>query len=336
MKWNRLCRTSFNIVLLFFALLNTRHSSADVDVNMVPENTPIFVTVTYPAPHSEINTILLGESIRAFGGSMANAPIWCMVPEYGKALSESFRERASALNIDVIPFEAKPEIVRFFFAADIEAAALAESLAIGKAKTLIWLSSNTLILHEPSEFILPQDRNLGYRPVHHTNVGSLYDNPLDEFWALVYQSCGVREDYVFPMRTHVDDNIIRPYFNAGILVTRPEQALLRRWKDTFLGLYREPQFLELYKKDNRYHIFIHQALLSGIILSSFSKNEIYELPPTYNYPIHLYAEDTTEFRPQAIDDLITIRHENFYLEEDWRQKIPFGDRLKHWLIERIE
>ncbi|UCD19372.1 MAG: hypothetical protein JSU64_08155 [candidate division WOR-3 bacterium] len=336
MKWNRLSRTSFSIILLFLALLITRLSSADVDVIMAPENTPIVVTVTYPVSHSEINTTLLVESIRAFGGSMANAPIWCMVPEYGKALSDSFREIASALNIDLIPFEARPEIVRFFFAADIEAAALAESLAVGKAKPLIWLSSNTLILREPSEFILPEDKNLGYRPVHHTNIGSLYDKPLDEFWALVYQSCGVREDQVFPMRTHVDDNVIRPYFNAGVLVTRPEQGLFRRWKDTFLGAYREPQFVELYKKDNRYHIFIHQALLSGIILSSLPKNEIYELPPTYNYPIHLYAEDTTEFRPQTIDDLITIRHENFYLEEDWRQKIPLGDSLKHWLTERMK
>ncbi len=336
MKWNHLPKTSSRAIPLFFALIVTLPSSADVDVNMTPENTPIFVTVTYPASHSEINTILLVESIRAFGGSLACAPIWCMVPEHGKALSESFRARASALNIDLKPFEARPEIVRFFFAADIEAAALAESLAIGKANPLIWLSSNTLILHEPSEFILPENKNLGYRPVHHTNVGSLYDNPLDEFWSLVYQSCGVREDQVFPMRTHVDKNIIRPYFNAGILVTRPEYGLFRRWKDTFLGTYREPRFVELYKKDNRYHIFMHQALLSGIILSSLSKNAIYELPPTYNYPLHLYAEDTTEFRPQTIDDLITIRHENFYLEEDWRQRIPLGDSLKHWLIERMK
>lgn len=267
---------------------------------------------------------------------MAQAPIWCLVPQYGKALSTSFQERTSASNVDLVPFEVDADITRFFFAADIRAAALAESLAVGKTELLVWLSSNTIVLHEPREFILPPEKNLGYRPVHHMNVGSLYDDTLDEFWTLVYQCCSVSEDKVFPMRTHVDNNIIRPYFNAGVIVTRPEQGLFKKWQETFANTYQKPGLQELYQKDNRYHIFIHQAILSGIILSSFSRCEIYELPPSYNYPIHLHAEDTMENRPQRIEDLVTIRHENFYADKDWQSKIPVGHSLKLWLKERID
>jgi hypothetical protein len=323
-------------VFISFVLMITHALPANADESMISSQELIFVTVAYPSPHSEINTLILAESIRGFGGKMAQAPIWCMVPEYGKTLSSTFKDRTSALNVDLIPFEVDAEIIRFFFATDIRAAALAESLAAGKTRLLAWLSSNTIVLHEPSDFLLPPGKKLGYRPVHHTNVGSLYDSPPDEFWKLVYQHCGVSEEQVFPMKTHVDGNIIRPYFNAGMLVTRPELGLFKRWRETFLDTYRKPALQELYKKDTRYHIFLHQAILSGVILTSFSKDEIVQLPPSYNYPMHLYAEDMTESRPKRIDDLVTIRHEGFYTDKDWMDKIPVGDSLKQWLADRIK
>jgi hypothetical protein len=48
----------------------------------------------------------------------------------------------------------------------------------------------------------------------------------------------VPEERVFPMKTHVDNTTVRPYFNAGILITRPTNLLFRTWHDTFFGIYR--------------------------------------------------------------------------------------------------
>jgi hypothetical protein len=337
MKWNFLLRRFTRPVFLFSILLviTCPRTGTSTDT-MKPDHKIIFTTVTYPVPHSETNTLLLIESIRSFGGAMAQFPIWCLVPEYGKELSQPFKDRMSALNVELIPLEVDIEDLKFFFAADLCAAALAESMAVGKAHLLVWMSPNTIVLHQPSDFLLPVEKNLGYRPVHHINIGSLYDRPPDEFWTLVYQRCGVSEEQIFPMRTHIDSNTIRPYFNAGMLVIRPEKGLFNKWHETFLHSYQESEFEELYKKDRRYAIFIHQAILSGVILSSFSQNEIYELPRTYNYPIHLYAEDVTEHRPQRIEDMVTIRHEGFYTDKDWMEKIPVGESLKQWLAERIE
>jgi len=337
MKWNYLLRKLALPAFLFCILIIITHPVAATSADaMSPDHSLIFTTVTYPMPQSEKNTLLLVESIRSFGGTMAQSPIWCLVPEYGKALSQYFKDRVSALNVELIPFEVNIEALRFFFAGDLRAAALAESMAVGKTRLLVWMSPNTIVLQEPSDFLLPGEKNLGYRPVHHTNIGSPCDTALDEFWSLVYQRCKVSEEQIFPMRTHVDNNTIRPYFNAGLLVTRPERSLFRKWYETFLSTYQEPEFEELYKKDDRYTIFLHQAILSGVILSSFPQNEIYELPRTYNYPVHLYAEDVTEHRPQRIDDLVTIRHEGFHADEDWFEKIPIGESLKQWLAERIE
>jgi hypothetical protein len=295
----------------------------------------MFTTVVYPTHWSETNALLLVESIRDFAGSLSQAPIWCFVPQYEKQLTSNFQDRISELNATLIPYEIDHEALRFFFAADIHAAAVAESMAVGKTDFLVWLSSNTLILHEPAAFLLSEDKHLAYRPVHHINVGSLYEKPLDAFWKLVYQYCNTPLDRVFPMKTHVDDLTIRPYFNAGILVTRPGNGLFKTWRDTFFAVYQTPDLLQLYKQDERYVIFIHQAILSGVTLAMFSEQDMQELPHAYNYPEHLHQEDVTANRPAILDELVTVRHEGFYQDPDWKQKMEASDSLKEWLAEKL-
>ena len=272
----------------------------------------VITTVIYPTEWSEKNTSLLVESIRAFAGPLADAPIWCYAPQYGKELSNETVNRLTGLNATIIPFEIDIEVARFFFAADIRAAWLAESTATDKADLLVWLGSNTIVLQEPEAFLLRDDKNLGYRPVHHINVGSLFDSPLGPFWILVYNYCSVPEDRIFSMETHVDGKKIRPYFNAGIIITRPEKGLMKEWHDTFFEVYQKPELQMFYEKDERYMIFIHQALLSGTILRMLTRDEIQELPYNYNYPLHLYNEDVTDNRPASIEEIVTLRHEGFY------------------------
>lgn len=323
------------IFLAIFAAMFLFSCSAMVHAQEKQKEKPVFVTVIYPTEWSETNALLLVESIRAFAGVLSQAPIWCYLPRYGKKLSSPTEERLAELNAKVIPYDIDMEVVRFFFAADIRAAYLAESTAIGKADLIIWLGSNTIILKEPRAFLLEDGKNLGYRPVHHKNVGIDYDTPLDPFWKTIYEYCQVPEERVFPMTTHIDAQTIRPYFNAGILVTRPEEKLFKEWHDIFFRVYQIPEMQELYKQNERYVIFAHQAILSGITLHKFPKDEILELPKTYNYPIHLYDDDVTADRPSSLEQLVTIRHEGFYRDPDWMTKMPAGDSLKQWLARTL-
>ena len=295
----------------------------------------IFSSTVYPSTSSETDAILLAESIRSFAGFLCQTPIWFLVPEYGKQISPKVRDKLCALGVKLIPFEVDHEVMQFPLAAYVLAAALAESKANAQTESFVWLGTNTIVLQEPSRFLLSADKNLGFRPVHHTLVGSHYDAPLDPFWTLIYQYCTVPEDRIFPMKTHIDGITIRPYFNAGMLVTRPEKALFKAWSDTFLRVYQEPNFQEIYRQDERYTIFFHQAVLSGIILSTFTTDEIQELPPTYNYPIHLFTEDITEHRPSSLEELVTIRHEGFYKDPEWMKKMPARQSLKQWLVKRL-
>jgi len=276
---------------------------------------------------SGLETLTLAASIRNFGGILADCPICALQPELKDEFPKEMKNQLLSQGVKIIPLSIAPDVLKFPFAGYVLAAATIESLVKGKTEFLAWVNSDTLIINEPEHFLLDESKNLGYRPVHHTLVGSIYEKPIDPFWELIYRKCNVSKDKIFPMKTHVDYNTLRPYFNAGCLVVRPEKGLLQSWWNTFKELYDDPSFKEFYKKNKLYSIFIHQAILAGVILSTMEKQELQEFPFTYNYPLHLYSESPFEFQPQKINDLITARYE----ETEILEKIPFQDPLKSWL-----
>ena len=105
---------------------------------------------------------------------------------------------------------------------------------------------------------------------------------------------------------------------------------LATWK-----VYKKQKLQEFYRQDSRYAIFIHQAVLSGVILSSIPTEELQEFSTDYNYPVHLHSEDVTENRPEGLEDLVTCRHEGFHVDPNWEKKIPAGDHPKQWIASHL-
>ena len=295
----------------------------------------VFCTVVYPVRSSEINAVLLVESLRAFAGKFSESDIWVFMPDYGEQLSEQAVERLNRLGVKIFPFVVDRADLKFFFMGEILAVALAEAMAADQHQIVVWMDSNTVVLREPAELELQGSFQLGYRPVHHLLLGSRYDQPLDPFWSLVYQTCNVPQQRVFPMKPVVEDLRMRPYFNAGILASRPQNGLFGEWKDTFVRNYRSEEFQPFYENDRRYIIFLHQAILSAVILCKFDRDELLELPWTYNYPLHLFDQDQTAMRPDRLEELVTFRHEGFHQQAAWGDRIPAGEALKNWLSAHV-
>ncbi|MHA1995261.1 MAG: hypothetical protein ACW97Z_12025 [Candidatus Hodarchaeales archaeon] len=285
---------------------------------------PVFACVSSGA---DIRTLFLVASIREYAGNMSSSPIYIVVPKSDKKLPNDYVRHLLTMDAKVLAFTPDPDLGKFPFAGFVQAAATAEAFAKENDRVLAWLNLDTLILNPPTDFIIDQDMKLAYRPVHHTLIGSIYDKPIDPFWELVYKKCGVPKDSIFPMRTHIDDQVLRPYFNAGCLIIRPEEDLLHLWLTKFKEIYQHPKMLEYYEKDALYSIFIHQVILAGVILSSLKKEEMVELSFDYNYPLHLYSESETKYQPKDINELITVRYEEINVWE----KIPFQDPIKTWL-----
>jgi hypothetical protein len=144
----------------------------------------------------------------------------------------------------------------------------------------------------------------------------------------------VDEGRVFPMQTIVDEQLVRAYFNAGLLVVRPERGLLRAWQTKFDHLYRLPEFEAFYAQNELYEIFMHQAVLAGSVLSSLRPQEFQQLPFEMNYPLHLHTRVSSARRPSSLDQLITCRYEDyaeFFGSPDLDTQIYIDRQIKDWL-----
>ena len=288
-----------------------------------------FITLAVPGK-SVLKALMMANSLRCFGGNLKSSPIWVLVPEGMNRFSDAVQNHFMRLNVATIPFIIEPDELNFPFASKIAAAAYAETTAKGETELLVWLDCDNIILREPDEFLLPAGVTLGYRPVHHKLIGPSWGKPLDPFWNLIYQSCAVPEDRQFSMTTHTGEKT-RPYFNAGTFVIRPEKNLMAQWRHEFSNYYNQPEFQAFYQKDNRYIIFMHQAIFTGVNLNKLNLDEMMELSLYINYPLHLHGEIPVDLRPGDLTELTTLRYENIFDSPSWQRNLRIPESLRSWL-----
>ena len=275
----------------------------------------------------ERESLLLARSLRAFGGKLANYPLWMMVPQNLEQVSAPTRQALSGLDVQLHRFEVPDEALEFPFGGKVYAATAAEALAANEADILVWMDSDTVFAGEPAGLVLRENVKLGYCPVMLKNVSSLYAEPLNAFWSFIFERCDTPVNDIFPMLATVDGVRIRPHFNAGILSVRPQAGLLQAWRSNFERLYHQPELAPFYQENILYRIFVHQAILAGILLAKLKKDEMQDLGARFNYPLFL------EGASEPARDVVTLRYDEFefFQQPGWENKIQLKEPVKKWL-----
>lgn len=290
----------------------------------------------YARKGQEFEARILVESLRTFGGVLGEAPVSILYPMDSPLREGPDRELLSRLGAALIPFRGDPKVMAHPLSDKSAAAAEAERRADGKTEALAWLDADTIFLDEPGDFLLPSGIALAGRPVHHTLIGSPWDEPVSPLWELLYEEESVPIANVFPMVTTVDRRRIRPYFNAGCLVVRPDRRILRTWYAELARLLRSPGLVEESAKIPRGSLFLHQAILSAVILSRIPKEQIAELPFRYNYPLALHRHCPADLRPESWNALATLRYDNLEnLSGGGWKTLPAQGVTARWLAERF-
>lgn len=289
------------------------------------------MTITFAslaiAPDWEKEAVLLIESLREFGGKYANSPA-AIFRLKQKPLANKTLKKLEALGADTIQFEMDPASLNFPLAVVVHGAAAAERHLQGSSDMLVWLLPDTIILNQPTSFVLSSDHKLGYRPVHHQNIGSSYNHPVDSFWQQVYQHCSVPQEHIFHMETCYHEPV-RPYFNAGILVSRPEDGLMSDWLETFQRTIQHPDFIPFFKQ-RKYAIFMHQAILAGVVMKKYIPSQLESLPESYNYPLHMHKDYPEPGRVKSLNQLVTVRYEELNFLKRFLNQIQVESPLREW------
>ncbi len=288
----------------------------------------VVFTLTRSA-EDESGVRLLIESLRAFGGTLADSTVLVFQSDPGAPL----RVHADLDNVYGIPLLVPPPWREHHFAAKVYAASEAETMAWDDAGTLVWMNPGCLVTGPPVLLDLEPSLDAAFRVVHVRNVGSPAGSPVDGFWERVYQLAGV----VAPERaleSFVDREAIRPYFNTHLFSVNPSRGLLRRWLEFWKIAVSDEEFMSGPCADEEHRIFLHQAILSALLTDTLAADRLRELPPEYSYPLHFHDRVPEDRRAAALDELVCPVYEGTFRFPGSLNGLAAADPLASWFEER--
>jgi len=262
------------------------------------------------------------ESLRSFGGELRESPVWVFAPE-----KVDLGDFDAMEGVVVFPLDIKAPYHHYILADKVFACARAEELAGAEIGSLVWLNLDCLIVNPPVLFDLGPAFDAALRPVHIKNVGSLAQEPLDDYWKAVYQMIGV-EGASYTVESFVDAQILRPYFNTHCFSINPARGLLQAWREYFKSLVTDKKFQAGPCQDDLHQVFLHQVVLSAVIMKSLDQARIRMLPPEYSYPLHLQQRLPASRRVKNLNSLACAVYEKdeFHLSD-----FEIQEPLKSWL-----
>jgi len=185
-------------------------------------------------------------------------------------------------------------------------------------EVLVVLDTDTLILREPTEFMLPPDVDVAVRPVDVKGMcTSGPTDPSDAYWRDLCRCCGADYDQIPWIQSFVDRCRVKASYNAGLAVVRGGLGILQRCAEFFFASLRAN--LEPSREERRFRTSggwvegaggrlwgSSQAALSLAIWST--TRQVRELKPTYNYPLHMHGDIDQELRRRVFPDLVHVHY----------------------------
>jgi len=289
----------------------------------------IFVTKV-GSPEEKAAAQLLIDSIQTFGGEMRNCPVWVFATD---PQTESCQSLATS-QVEVIQSPTPESLKHYPFSDKVFACARAEARMPGDIQSLIWLDVECLIVQPPLLYALGDEFDAALRPAHLRNVGLFLTEPLNAYWKGIYEVLGI-QDVQYATESFIDHQCLRAYFNSHGFSIRPCLGLLRRWSEQFEELVCNQRFQELACQEEKYRIFLFQALLSALIASSVDERRIRMLPPTYNYPYNLQGHIGTSQRAEVLNELVSLTFEGRDIHPNSVMDIEIHEPLWTWLEDRV-
>jgi len=297
---------------------------------------PRLIIATYAQDKSDFHwAMVMFESIDSFAGQYKAMPRWLYLVDPTPEMETLAVNQQSRYGYQIKKSSTPPQAANLFYAGKVYASALAEKEAAGQCACLAWLDPDIVFVKPAVMFELPDNITLGYRPVMHQLIGSSYDQAPDSFWSRLYNLLDVPDSAIFPMITPVGESKIRAYFNAGMIIVRPEKGILRGWPSAFEKLYTDSTIMAMVKSDRLKAIFLHQTALAGNILTKITRADMLEIPPTYNYPLNLADKYPQDKKPVSLDNLVMFRHDGIFTTAADFAKVDDGSQILAWLKQRL-
>jgi hypothetical protein len=162
----------------------------------------------------EAQTLRLAQSIRRFGGALADSEILAVTPRFGPPLARATQRGFRELGVRHERVPAHPRYAWYHYLNKPVSLVAAEELT--DAPVLTWLDSDIVLLDEPSGLLLGDDLDFAACAPDLGIVGSTGPgSPFEDGWRRLCSIMGMDVDELPWITTDVEQARIRLYFNSG-------------------------------------------------------------------------------------------------------------------------
>lgn len=281
----------------------------------------------------EGQSLLLYESIRQYGGAVKDCSIYAVCPREGKTVSPETQKALDRLSVIYIDKPLNQNLTFFPYANKNFACAYVEENT--NHEVLVFLDSDTLFFHEPSQLLLNVNIDVAVRPVDLKGIctsGTL-DDQFDSYWRSLCQLCEVDYDRIPLINTTIDQASIKSCYNGGLVAVRANKSIFRQWRENILRVTRnslEPVPGNFWGSgQSTLAMAIWGVTESVFILDSF-----------YNYPVHIIEHLPKQKIYESYPIIHIHYHDGFNAENIeknpiFSQDFYLEDEIKDFLLSRL-
>ncbi len=325
MRWRK--RHLLVLMLMVFSITNPSLGQS------LPEKTPeIFAIATYVGNDiQERSAKAFIKSVRELGGKCRDSKIYIILADPVNFPGDSLK----GANVKLLPLEMDPEFTKYPLAIKAFVAAQVEKIVKDEVASLAWFDPATLVLNSLDELDLENGYGVAIRPVSLVNtIGIAPGSEPNDYWTPIYKELGLNFKNIPAYETVVDEKPIQPYFNCEIFSVDPSLGIFTEWSKLLTKLLKDEEYQENVCTTFQRRLFLHQAVLSGVIISRVNPENIKPLSIKTGYPFGQHEQLSIQKQIKSLNELSAIIFDyQWEKNPGWMDLIPSYEPLTEWLTE---
>lgn len=289
-----------------------------------------FAFMTYVSSGEQERSVkAMISSIRANAGEYRNCKVYVVMA----GPDEISGNNLSGENVVLLRPQTDSIFLDYPLAMKAFAASYIEQLVKGKVRTLTWLDPGVIILNSPHALDLEVRYDVSVRPVSLVNnIGIPPGAEPNDYWLPVYEANKLDHRTVRTIETVVDAVHIQPYYNCEVYSVNPSKGICREWAAQLESLLRDREYQKNSCTTPQRRLFLHQAVLSGIIASRIKAGRLKALPLTCSYPFNQHDRLSDGKKVSSLNELTAVIFDYAWSSNPaWMDKIRIDEPLRSWL-----
>ena len=275
----------------------------------------------------ENQAVLLCRSLRRFGGTLRDTPVYTFQPRRGPSIQKDTLKQLSCLGATHSTETLNADFREYGVTNKIFVCSHAEKHL--KEEVLVFVDSDTVFCGEPTELLLADGRDVALRPADSHRLNSTGSGGvMDEYWRRAYHLFG------FTCQPFVTTEIgkrVRAFFSGGLIAVRRSAGLFGQWESDFRRLVAEgrvPPSTGLSRMD--------EVALAITVIRAWDRAKV--LDGRYNYLIYRRGQLMPPWNTVALEEVVHAHYRRSFYEAEFlssvRPALPPGE-VRAWLERRL-